>query len=159
MRYQPLDKNAADANVAAVWPSLEAAIAAGEIGRGPAADEFTPTPAAPDVPAAVGRLVAASYAALVAVFFAFFARSPLALFSIVVCAGFVTIYFAIPRIFFAVEADPTRRPTLGRFLHAGIDTATGHSSGRDALVQMMIVPVLLTFGLAAIGLIARFTLG
>ena len=105
------------------------------------------------MPAAVGSLIAGSYAALMAVFFAFFARSPLALFSITICAGFVAVYLAIPRIFFAIEADPTRRPTLGRFLRSGLETATGHSGGRDALVQMMIVPMLLTFGLAAIGII------
>ena len=153
MRYQPLNRNAPDANVAAVWPSL-AALAADEASRADGAHDFTVTTAAPDVPAAVGGIIAASYAGLMAVFFAFFARSPLALFSIVVCAGFVAIYFAIPRIFLAIEADPARRPTLGRFLRTGIDTATGRTGGKDALIQMIIVPVLVTLGLAAIGIIA-----
>lgn len=153
MRYQPLDTTAPDANVAAVWPSLDAALAARA--EAECAVDFVPTTAAPDVPAAVGGFIAAAYAGLVAVFFAFFARSPLAFFSIAVCALFVAIYLAVPRIFFAIEADPARRPTLGRFLRTGIETATGRTGGRDALVQMLIVPVLLTLGLAAIGIIGR----
>ena len=158
MRYQPLNRNAPDAHVAAVWPSIEA-LAADQAARPDRRADFTGSTAAPDVPAAVGGLVAASYAGLLGVFFAFFARSPLALFSIVICAGFVGVYFAIPRIFLAIEADPARRPTLGRFLRTGIDTATGRTGGKDALIQMMIVPVLVTLGLAAIGIIARITVG
>jgi hypothetical protein len=158
MRYQPLDRNLPDSNIAAVWPSLEA-LAADQAGKAGAVGGFTVTTAAPDLPAAVGGLIAAPYAGLMAVFFAFYARSPVALFSIVICAGFVSIYFAIPRIFLAIEADPARRPTLRRFLRTGIDTATGRTGGRDALIQMMIVPVLVTLGLAAIGIIARITIG
>jgi hypothetical protein len=154
MRYQPLNKNAPDTHVAAVWPSLEA-LAADQAARPDGASDFAVSTAAPDVPAAVGGFIAASYAGLLAVFFAFFARSPLALFSIVICGGFVAIYFTIPRIFLAIEADPARRPTLGRFLRTGLDTATGRTGGKDALIQMMIVPVLVTLGLAAIGIIGK----
>ena len=157
MRYQSLDRNVPDTHVAAVWPSLDA-LAADQAARPDGAAAFAVSTAAPDVPAAIGGLIAASYAGLIAVFFAFFARSPLALFSIVVCAGFVAVYFAIPRIFLAVEADPARRPTLGRFMRTGIDTATGRIGGKDALIQMIIVPVLVTLGLAAIGIIASITI-
>jgi hypothetical protein len=141
-----------DANVAAVWPRLEDALAS-RPGRAAEAEPvpFTPTAAAPDVPAAVGRLILASYVGLLAVFFGLFARSPLALFSIVICTLFVGMYFAVPRIFFAIEADPSRRPTLGTFMRGGMQTLTGRCGGRDALIQMMIVPVLLTLGLGAIG--------
>ena len=37
-------------------------------------------------------------------------------------------------------------------MHKGLDTLTGHSTGKDALVQMLIVPVLLTLGLLAMGI-------
>ena len=96
---------------------------------------------------------------LLAVFFAFFAGSPLALFSITICAVFVAVFFAVPRIFFAVEADPARRPSFSRFWHEGIDTLTGRSSGKDALIQMLIVPVFLAFGLLTIGIIGKIFLG
>lgn len=167
MRYQPIDRKLArgDAPVAAVWPSFEEAL----LNRQPldearlvldeAEPAFSPAAAAPDVPAAVGRLVVAPYVALIGVFFSLFAGSPLAFFSIVVCAIFVSMYFAVPAIFLAVEADPSRRPSLSQFMHGGIQTLTGRTSGKDALVQMMSVPVLVTFGLMTIGIIGRIFIG
>jgi hypothetical protein len=109
----------------------------------------------PDVAPGVGGLIVAAFAGLLGVFFAFFARSPEALFAITICAFFVATFFTVPRLFLAVEADPSRRPTLDAFLAKGLDTLTGRSSGRDALVQMLIVPVFLTLGLLAIGIVGR----
>ena len=111
------------------------------------------TPAAPDVAAGVGRLIVAAYAGLLLVFFTFFTGSALAMMMVTIAAGFVGIFFAVPRIFFAVEPDSgLRRPSFGDFMYRGIDTLTGHSSGADALIQMLIVPVLLTLGLLAMGI-------
>jgi hypothetical protein len=112
-----------------------------------------------DVPTAVKGLVAGAYGALILVFFGLFARSPLAAYSITICAFFVAMFFAVPRIFLAVEAAPGRRPSFGAFLHRGIETLTGRTGGKDALVQMLIVPVLLTLGLAAMGIIGRIYIG
>ena len=114
-----------------------------------------PSAAAPDVAAGVGGLIVGAYASLILVFFTLFAGSLSALFAITVCAGFVAIFFSIPRIFFALEPDDSRRPTLSAFMYRGLATLTGHSSGRDALLQMLIVPVLLTFGLLAMGIIGK----
>lgn len=169
MRYQPIDSKPAgpDSSVAAVWPSFEEALLnrrapdrnQSGLDRGQSVPVFAPAAAAPDVPAAVGRLVVAPYVALLAVFFALFAGSPLAFFSIGVCALFVGMYFAVPRIFFAVEADPARRPSLAQFLECGLQTLTGRTGGRDALIQMLIVPVLVTFGLMTIGIIGKIFIG
>ena len=164
MRYQPLDPNrTATHPVAAVWPSFEEALLnrqPPEIERErPGLDEpapiVSPAAAAPDVPAAVGGLVVAPYVALLGVFFAFFAGSPLAFFSITICAVFVAMYFAVPRIFFGIEADPARRPSLSQFIEGGIQTLTGRTGGKDALIQMLIVPVFLTFGLLAMGIVGK----
>ena len=164
MRHQPLDTRIAapDTAVATVWTTVEEALLDRqpvELEREPlervALPALSPAAAAPDVPAAVGGLILASYVALLAVFFAFFAGSPLALLSITVCAFFVAVFFAVPRIFFAVESDPSRRPTLARFMRTGIQTLTGRTSGKDALVQMMIVPVFLACGLLAMGIIGK----
>ncbi|HEX8466911.1 MAG TPA: hypothetical protein VF620_03795 [Allosphingosinicella sp.] len=167
MRYQPIEtKNVGpDASVAAVWPSFEDAL----LNRRPLEQDrtgldrpqppFSPAAAAPDVPAAVGRLVIAPYVALLGVFFALFAGSPVAFFSIAVCAVFVAMYFAVPTIFFAVEADPARRPTLSQFMRGGLQTLTGRTGGRDALIQMLIVPVLVTLGLTAMGIIGKIFIG
>ena len=164
MRHQRLDTAApipADSPVAAVWPTgaIESFTAGPPAEQQDAAQPFAMTPAMADVPHGVARLIVGSYAALILVFFGLFARSPLALFSIAICAFFVTMYFAIPKLFLAIEAAPGRRPTLGRFMRTGLATLTGRSSGRDALVQMLIVPVLLTLGLAAMGIIGRIYIG
>ena len=117
-----------------------------------AAAPTLPSPAAPDVAAGVGGLIVAAYAALILVFFAFFTGSATALFAVTIAAGFAIAFFSVPRLFFAVEPDPGRRPSLSVFMYRGLDTLTGHSSGKDALVQMLIVPVLLTLGLLAMGI-------
>ena len=166
MRYQPIDPNTGRPGtaVAGVWPSFEEALLSRRsLERKPAALESTltlpPASAVPDVPAAVGRLVVAPYVALLGVFFALFAGSPLAFFSIVICAVFVAMYFAVPRIFLAVEADPARRPSLSQFMHGGIQTLTGRTGGKDALIQMLIVPVLVTLGLMTMGVIGKIFIG
>lgn len=168
MRYQKFDTKAPapDAPVAAVWPSFQEALLHRqplEIEREPLKlvepAPVLPATAAPDVPAAVGGLIVGSYVALLAVFFALFAGSPLAFFSITICAVFVAVFFAVPRIFFAVEADPARRPTFSHFWYNGIETLTGRTSGKDALIQMLIVPVFLGFGLLTMGIIGKIFIG
>lgn len=169
MRHQPIDPKApaADRTVAAVWPSFERVLLdrhALELererpGLGERSPAALPAPAAPDIPAAVGALIVAPYVALLAIFFALFAGSPLALFSITVCAVFVAVFFTVPRIFFAVEADPSRRPSFSNFWHQGIQTLTGRTGGKDALIQMLIVPVFLAFGLLTMGIIGKIFIG
>lgn len=158
MEYQRLS-TARGNPVAAVWPTpaVEARTAPAAVHAEEA--PFAATPAMADIPTGVARLIVAPYVALIAVFFALFANSALAAFSIGICAFFVAMYFGVARIFLAVEAAPGRRPSFARFMRVGIDTLTGRSSGRDALLQMLIVPVLVTFGLAAMGIIGKITIG
>ena len=163
MRYQRLTDTGlpGDDAVAAVWPTaaVEQRTAADREEAIEPAAEFTPTAAMADVPGAVGGMVVGSYAALILVFFGLFANSALAAFAITICAFFVAIFFAVPKLFLAVEAAPERRPTLARFMHGGIATLTGRTGGGDALLQMLIVPVLLTLGLAAMGIIGKIYIG
>jgi hypothetical protein len=148
---------------AAAWPSTLEGLVLTEAPLAEAAPDdsapLRPTPAAPDVAAGVGILIIGAYAALILVFFALFAGSATALFMVCIAAGFAVTFFTIPRIFFAIEADPSRRPSLPAFMHSGLQTATGHSSGRDALIQMLIVPVLLTLGLAIMGIVGKVYIG
>lgn len=116
-----------------------------------------PAPAAPDVPASVGGMLAASYATLIGALFLATAGSASSIFAIVIAAIFVAIFFTVPRIFFAVEPMTEKRPGLGVFLNGGMETLTGHCSGPAALVQMMIVPVFLTLAVLAMGLIVKLT--
>lgn len=151
-----------DDAVAAVWPT--SAVQA-RVAPAPAAADradaagFVATPAMADVPVVVGRLVAGIYGALILVFFGLFAGSPVAFFAITVCAFFVAMFFGVAHLFLVVEAAPGRRPSLSRFMRTGMMTLTGRTGGGDALLQMLIVPGLLTLGLAAIGIIGRIYIG
>ena len=158
MRHERVSRAASQANIAAAaWPSTIDTLVLAEPPMAEIVEiaepiQEGPTAAAPDVAGGVGGLIVAAYAGLMLVFFAFFTGSASALFAVCVSAGFVAIFFTVPRIFFAIEPKGKRRPSLGDFMYRGIDTLTGHSSGRDALVQMLIVPVLLTFALLAMGI-------
>lgn len=111
----------------------------------------------PDVPTSVGGLIAASYGALLAALFVATAGSLSSIFMIIIAAVFMAVFFTVPGIFFSVENEPNRRPSLSAFVHKGIATYTGHSSGSAALVQMLIVPVFLTLGVICIGTIIAIT--
>ena len=132
--------------------SLQPIPAPAELLHRPGAPRYA-APAAPDVPAALGGLIAASYVTLLGALAVATTGSPVSIFAIAIAAFFVAIFFAVPRIFFGVEPRPGRRPTLDRFIRDGMDTLTGHSSGPAAMVQMLVVPVSLTLGVLAMGMI------
>lgn len=144
-------------DVAAVWPAAAqfAPLPVPEIEHA-IAEDFRAAPSTPDLPVAVGKLIVTAYAALIAAFAFATIGSRESIFMIVVAALFVVAFFTVPRIFLRTEPKSGRRPTFERFLSQGMSTLTGHSSGRDALVQMLIVPVFLTLGVLAIGIAAAF---
>jgi hypothetical protein len=114
--------------------------------------KFCSEAAAPDLPPAVGRLIAGAYVALIGVLAATMARNAESAFVISIAALFLVAFLSVPRIFLAIEPETTRRPSMSAFLERGMQTATGHLSGRGALVQMLVVPVLLSLGVLAIGI-------
>jgi hypothetical protein len=146
------------AEVAAVWPILSqvAPLPIIEIEQPAQPDIHRSTPAAPDVPAAVGKLIAGAYAALIAALFIAAAGSRESVFVITISALFVVMFFTVPRLMFRAEADNSVRPSLERFLSEGMDTLTGHSSGAGALVQILVVPALLTIGVLIIAAVAAY---
>ena len=141
-------------DVAAVWPTSAqiAPIPVPGLEPNSKRQEFRATPAAPDVPAAVGGMIAASYAGLIIALAVATVGSAESIFVIVIAALFVITFFTVPRIFFAVERDGGVRTSFDAFLRDGMDTFTGHNSGKAALVQMLVVPVLLTFAVLAMGI-------
>jgi hypothetical protein len=124
------------------------------------ADEepFRSAPAVPDIPPAVGKMLVAAYVALLATFAVTMAHSREAFFAIAICVVFLTMYLSVPRIFLGVEPKQGKRPSFDVFLYTGLETYTGHCSGKDALIQMLMVPVLLTFCALAMGIVALVTL-
>lgn len=113
-----------------------------------------PEAAVPDVPAAIGVMLAAVYGLIVLLFALTIATAGTAPFMIGVDLVFLAAFFAVPAIFLKQERDPARRPPMARFLAQGMQTYTGRVTGGGALVQMFVVPVLLAFAVLAIGIIA-----
>jgi hypothetical protein len=144
-RSQPIDETAVTL------------LAASTLSPSPISERPGVVAAAPDVPAAVGGMIAATYAALIVALFIATAGSLSSIFAIIIAGLFVAIFFTVPSIFFAVEPMSEQRPGFGRFLKRGMQTLTGHASGPAALVQILIVPVLLTLGVLAMGLIVATT--
>lgn len=137
-------------DVAAIWPKPDGGVQAalGEVEERLA---HAPTPAVPDMPVAVGRMIVGVYAAIILAFALTMAGSAEAAFMLAISAFYVAIYLAIPAVFLAVEADASQRPSLAQFLASGMDTWTGHVSGRGALVQIMIVPLVVLATISIIG--------
>jgi ABC-type amino acid transport system permease subunit len=146
-------------DVAAVWPRGDGGVQAplGQI-EACAPPAPAPAPAVPDMPVAVGRTIVGIYIGIIAAFALTMAKGGQASFMISISAFYVAIFLTVPRLFLAVEADESRRPSWREFLSRGMDTQTGHTSGRAALVQILIVPVLLLTAISAMGLTALMVL-
>jgi hypothetical protein len=66
------------------------------------------------------------------------------------------MFFAVPAVFFGVADEKAERPSFARFMEQGMQTMTGHSSGGAVLVQMLVVPVCLIFGMLLTAILAIF---
>ena len=110
--------------------------------------------AVPDVPVSVGVMIAAAYVAIIGLFAVTIANVGSGPFIIAIDFAFLAAFLTVPVIFLKIEGDRGRRPSFGRFLAEGMQTYTGHVSGKGALAQMLVVPVLLAFAVLAIGIIA-----
>ena len=139
-------------DVAAVWPVAPqiAPLPVPDVAEHVAEPRLA-APSTPDVPAAVGMMIVASFASLIGAFAIATVGSAHSIFMITISALFAVAFFTVPRLMLAVEPRTAERPDLDRFLEDGIETLTGHSGGKAALVQMLIVPVLLTMGALAMG--------
>ena len=153
-------------NIPAAWPAADVpTIPApandarlGTVAAPAVAEQSFPAPLAADVPAGVGGLLLFSYGAMFTTLLLTMTGSAQALFVVVIAVLCVSSIFIVPGILIAAEPLEKARPSLDRFLAEGIGTGTGHSTGKDALVQMLIVPVLLTFALIAMGITAQVVL-
>jgi hypothetical protein len=111
------------------------------------------TELAPDVPAGVGYLLFISYAVLIVTFAIATVSGAYAAFMVAVAAICASSLYFVPTVMMSMEPKSSPHPSMAEFFAKGMQTATGHATGRDALTQMLLVPVLLTFGAAAIGVI------
>ena len=80
---------------------------------------------------------------------------PMAIFAI-----FIVGLFAAPAAWLRLGHKPqARAKSFGELMRGGIDTHTGRLKGRDAVVQMMILPVLIVAGGSTVLLIAATVSG
>lgn len=158
MRHVTITSRELDArDIAAVWPATTE-IAPLPVNEEP--DDVAPVMSAaavPDVPAGVGVVMVVSYALLVGLLALATAGSGRSLESIVVVAFFLFMFFAVPAIFLGIERVE-KRPSMGRFLEQGMQTLNGHSTAGSALVQMLVVPLSLAFGVILAAVIAVISL-
>ena len=68
--------------------------------------------------------------------------------------AFLTAFFAVPAAFVGVTGQEGRPLAWTEFMRKGIQTATGHSSGSDAAILILILPALIFFWALAIVVIA-----
>lgn len=108
------------------------------------------------------ELPTALYATTVGLYLGFFAlmaagfASPGLIIPMVIFALFVIAGFGVPMVWTRLAPETRSRAlTLGQLKHRGIQTHTGRLSGRDAVVQMLILPVLIVlWGLATVTIAA-----
>lgn len=122
------------------------------------AGPFRPAPAAPDIPVTVGALLFASYLGLIAALAIATAGPGQSAFALVIAGLFVVAFFTVPRLILSQEPDQSERVSMERFMATGLETYTGHCSGGSALVQILIVPVLLTIGILAIAIVIALSI-
>lgn len=158
MRHERITaRNASDdVDIATIWPAGLQLAPIATPDTPPADKVFRSAPAAPDIPAAVGRLIVAAYVALIAAFALATAGSRESIFMITIAALFIVTFFTVPWIILGMEPSDGARPSFDRFLREGLQTYTGHCTGKAALIQILIVPVFLTFGVLAMGIAAAF---
>lgn len=110
--------------------------------------------AAPDVPAAVGVAILAAYGLMMAGFLTFFAGSAENLLAVAVDAVYLAMYLGVPAAMFMVERRKPRI-TWFQFLNKGLITWTGHVGGREAVAQILTIPLTIAGGVFGVGLIAH----
>lgn len=134
-----------------VFPSLNAALATR---REPAFGEA----AAPDVPVAVGWMLLGSFALIMSGFVLLYTGSRLSTMTVTISIVYTTIYLAVPAIFLRMEPQAKYHVTMAEFIDRGMHTWTGHVRGRDAIIQLLTIPLAVASAVFLIGLEAAVIL-
>lgn len=109
--------------------------------------------AVPDVPAAVGWMILGVYALIVSSFLLLFARDMEAGLMVAIGGVYFTVYLGVAAVFLRTEGR-SGDIDLKHFLKDGLHTWTGHVSGFEAIVQILLIPVALTIAITTIGIIS-----
>jgi len=101
-----------------------------------------------------------SWAAFLGVFWVTFSGSPNALFMVGASTCYAAVFFGVPYVMSRIAKAAPPKFGVGDFLQGKVDTLYGPIGGLEALLQVIMVPLALTIGGAAIGMIihaSRFT--
>ena len=111
-----------------------------------------------ELPPIVHLGMAALFLGFVTVLCAAFA-TPGLLIPYAVFAIFIIAYFAVPSLWARMKPDEniSRSLSWSDFMEAGVDTATGHASGREAAVLVLMLPVFIFCWAVAIAIISAVT--
>lgn len=105
----------------------------------------------------VFALALGSYGAMVLVLWLLFVSDGQTVLSLLICTAYFGMYFGVPLAMYRLARKTfLKEPAAGSlsgFLHGDLETNTGRLSGWSALSQVLVVPVSLTFGLIAMGVI------
>ena len=107
------------------------------------------------------ELPSAIFGAMAALFFGFMAvlaaglSSPGLVVPMAVNFAFLAAFFAVPAIMARVIRDDPRPRGITEFMEKGLETATGHNSGFEAVVLVLTLPALIFFwGLVTVTIVA-----
>jgi hypothetical protein len=114
--------------------------------------------AAPDVPPAVGAMIVGSFATIIGGFALLYTGSRLATMMVAISLVYTTIFLAVPAIFLRIDAQRNRHVSMADFLESGLDTWTGHLGGREAIIQILTIPLAIATAVFAIGIAAAIFL-
>lgn len=109
----------------------------------------------PDLPAAVGFMLVGAFAWIIGAYLITFWGELQALEMVVVDAVYVTVYLGVPWLVLRLEPRTGPNPPLADFMRRGLDTFTGHLTGKEALFQILTIPVALAAATTALCLVAR----
>jgi hypothetical protein len=112
-----------------------------------------------ELPRAVYRTVLAAFAWMILVSWITFGSGREADYTLALAALLMFVFRAIPIVIFVTASHhmKARQETLGHFLSTPIDTATGWLSGREAWIEIAIIPVSLALAATLIGIVYAFS--
>jgi hypothetical protein len=103
-------------------------------------------------------LAAAAYGAMMLSFWLLFVSDVGTFLSLAVCTAYFGMYFGVPAVMHRVARQAETQVaggSLGQFLRSDLETITGPISGWAAVTQVLVIPVSLTVGIIAMGLIVK----
>lgn len=113
-----------------------------------------PTPTNKSLHSGVFKLFAVINTAILGVFWVTFSADTEALFMVAISGVYLAAYLGTPYILSRVgRIDPPQKGSFHRFLEAPFETWTGIITGREALLQVLLIPGAILIAVMGMGLI------